>query len=181
MSTAADDRSATADDRSAPGSPLRAALARDARSALVPVGACALALLLLTAYTATGAAGESAPRIQVGAARVLQPSGAAEPADVLFEVRNTGGTDDTLLYADFPELGISMVREPRRKRPGSTPPAKTVTVRAHSTVRMTEDTFHLMVLEPPVLKPGRKIAFDLWFTGSGRVAAEAEVVAADRS
>ncbi|MGO4417449.1 copper chaperone PCu(A)C, partial [Streptomyces sp. MCAF7] len=147
--------------------------------ALVPVGGCALALALLTAYTATGAAGEPAPEIRISGGRIVQPTGQATVA--YFEIRNVGDTDDTLIFADSPELGVSVLRAPNGKRRGTARLAKAVTLPAHTTLRMTRRGIHVGVLDPPPLKPGQKVPFSLWFTDRGRVEAEAVTVTSDRS
>ncbi|MCD9586446.1 copper chaperone PCu(A)C [Streptomyces samsunensis] len=163
--------SSATDDRTTPRRRLRRTTARGVRAALVPVGGCALALALLTGYTATGAAGEPTPRIRVSGGRVVQSTG--QTAAAYFEIRNVGDTDDTLIFADSPELGVSMLREPDRKRPGTVRRPKAVTVRAHSTLRMSREGIHVALLDPPTLRPGQRVSFNLWFSVRGRVGAEA--------
>ncbi|MER8161794.1 copper chaperone PCu(A)C [Streptomyces sp. NPDC094472] len=163
--------SSATDDRTTPRRRLRETVARGVRAALVPVGGCALTLALLTGYTATGAAGEPAPRIRVGDGLIVQSTG--QTAAAYFEIRNIGDTDDTLTFADSPELGVSMLREPDRKRPGAVRRPKAVTVRAHSTLRMSREGIHIALLDPPRLRPGRRVSFNLWFSVRGRVGTEA--------
>ncbi|MFD7506643.1 copper chaperone PCu(A)C [Streptomyces sp. NPDC059850] len=163
--------SSATDDRTPPLRRLRDAVARGARAALVPVGGCALALALLTGYTATGAAGVPVPRIEVSAGRIIQSPG--HVAAAYFEIRNVGDRDDTLVFADSPELGVSMLREPDKRRPGAVRWAKKVAIPAHSTLRMKRGGVHVAVLDPPMMKPGERVSFNLWFTGRGRVGAEA--------
>ena len=173
MSSATSATSAT-DDRTPPRrrpSRLREAVARRARAALVPVGGCVLALALLTGYTATGAAGEPAPEIQVSGGRIVQSP--ERVAAAYFEIRNTGDRDDTLVFADSPALGVSMLREPDTRKPGAVRRAKKVTIPAHSTLRMKRGGIHIAILDPPQLHPGERVSFNLWFTGRGRVGAEA--------
>ncbi|GAA2314451.1 copper chaperone PCu(A)C [Streptomyces violaceusniger] len=163
--------SSATDDRTAPRRRLRETTARGIRAALVPVGGCALALALLTGYTATGAAGEPTPRIRVGFGRIVPSNG--HTAAAYFTIRNVGDTDDTLIFADSPELGVSMLRAPDRKRPGTVRRPKAVTVRAHSTLRMSREGIHVALLDPPTLQPGQRVPFNLWFSVRGRVGAEA--------
>ncbi|MGW2331451.1 copper chaperone PCu(A)C [Streptomyces sp. NPDC001700] len=171
MSSATDEHPEADVDRPGPGGRLRAALARGARAALIPAGACAVALALLTAYTATGAAGEPVPKIRVNVGWILQPAG--QPAAAFFEIRNTGNIDDTLVFADSPALGVSMLRKPDRKQPGTAQRARRVAVPAKSTVRMAEGGIHIAVLDPPALRPLARVPFNLWFEGRGRVKAVA--------
>lgn len=90
-------------------------------------------------------------------------------------------TDDTLVLADSPQLAVSMLREPDGNQPGATRRAKRVTVPAHSTLRMAQRGIHVAVLDPPPLKPGQKVSFNLWFEDRGRVGAEAVTLASNRS
>lgn len=163
--------SSATDDRTPPRRRTREAVARGARAALVPVGGCALALALLAGYTATGAAGEPAPQIQVSGGRIVQSP--ERGAAAYFEIRNTGDRGDTLVFADSPQLGVSMLREPDRRKPGAIRRATKVTIPAHSTLRMKRGGIHVAVLDPPMLKPGERVSFNLWFSGRGRVGAEA--------
>ncbi|MFI0820115.1 copper chaperone PCu(A)C [Streptomyces sp. NPDC021098] len=179
MSSATADHPPADVDRPGPGRRLRAALVRGARAALIPVGACVLTLTLLTAYAATGAAGEPVPKIQVSTGWILQPAG--QPAAAFFEIRNTGDIDDTLLYADSPALGVSMLRKPDRKQPGTAQRARRVAVPARSTVRMAEGGIHIAVLDPPALRPLARVPFNLWFEGRGRVKAMAVLMPPDGS
>ncbi|WP_239148928.1 copper chaperone PCu(A)C [Streptomyces sp. SID12501] len=75
-----------------------------------PLVASAGAPALLVGYTAAGAAGHPPPRIAVVDARILAVPAGAGATRAYFEIRNTGSSKDTLLYADSPELGISMLR-----------------------------------------------------------------------
>ncbi|GAA2338403.1 copper chaperone PCu(A)C [Streptomyces violaceusniger] len=138
--------SSATDDLTAPRRRLREAMARGARATLIPVGGCALALALLSGYTATGAAGEPAPKIRISGGRIVPSNG--QTAAAYFEIRNVGDRDDTLVFADSPELGVSMLRERDRKRPGTVRRAKAVTVPAHSTLRMSREGIHVALLAP---------------------------------
>lgn len=66
-----------------------------------------------------------------------------------------------------------MLREPDRRKPGAIRRATKVNIPAHSTLRMKWGGIHVAVLDPPMLKPGERVSFNLWFTGRGRVGAEA--------
>ncbi|MEU1402837.1 copper chaperone PCu(A)C [Streptomyces sp. NPDC005728] len=107
-----------------------ATLRRAAGPVLAPLGACVGALTLLVAYTGSGAAGDPPPRISVVDSRLVAPAGAASTV-AYFEIRNTGAVGDTLLYADSPEAGISMLRT---TGPGRTERVRSVRVPAGGSV-----------------------------------------------
>lgn len=150
------------------------------RAAAVPLSACGAALALLTGYTATGAAGGPPPRIEVVDARIMAPTGARSTA-AYFEIRNTGSSPDTLQYADSPELGISIIRRTvRRTGTGPTEPARAVDVPAGGTVRMAPGGLAVVILDPPALKPGQTVRYNLWFRYSGKVGVRVLVTAGPR-
>ncbi|WFB10842.1 copper chaperone PCu(A)C [Streptomyces sp. LX-29] len=140
-----------------------------ARPALVPVGAGVLSLVLLSGYTATGAAGEPPARIEVVDARVDWP-GHREATAAFFDIRNTGGSDDTLESVDSPALGITVLgRRSGAGRDARMRPTGPVEVPAQGRLRMTRDTLDVMILDPPALKPGQRVPFTLWFRDSGPI------------
>nr|WP_241267303.1 copper chaperone PCu(A)C [Streptomyces scabichelini] len=145
------------------------------RSAAAPLGACCGALALLVVYTATGAAGGPPPRITVVDARIVAPVNAGSTA-AYFEIRNTGAARDTLLYADSPELGVSVIRPAGRESgSASTDRVRAVDVPAGGTVRMAPGGLGVAILDPPALKPGQKVRYNLWFRYSGMVGVQAPV------
>ncbi|MFE0420484.1 copper chaperone PCu(A)C [Streptomyces tendae] len=95
-----------------------------------------------------------------------------------FEIRNTGASRDTLLYADSPVLGGSALRRPvRPSGTGSTDRVRAVDVPAGGTVRMAPDGLGVMIVDPPALKPGQTVRYNLWFRRSGKVGVRAPVTA----
>ncbi|MFI5674312.1 copper chaperone PCu(A)C [Streptomyces cellulosae] len=146
-----------------------------------PLGASLGALALLVAYTATGAAGDPPPAIRVVDARIVAATSGSGSASAYFEIRNTGPSKDTLLYADSPALGISMLRRTvPRKGTERTDRVRAVDVPAGGTVRMTPGALEVAILDPPVLKAGQKVPYLLWFRRSGKVVVRATVVGAAR-
>ncbi|MCZ4119456.1 copper chaperone PCu(A)C [Streptomyces sp. H39-S7] len=146
------------------------------RAALLPVATCVAVLALLTAYTATGAAGESPARITVTDARVFRPAN-TEATAALFTVQNSGGTADTLLSVDSPVLGPGMLtRTVVRDGAGRMTPAGPVAVPAHGAVTMDPAGLDVMIQRPPRLPLGERIPFVLRFRNSGEVRVEAVVV-----
>ncbi|MEV0937335.1 copper chaperone PCu(A)C [Streptomyces phaeochromogenes] len=146
------------------------------RAVAAPLGASCGALALLVAYTATGAAGEAPPRITIVDARIIAAPAGSDSTAAYFEVRNTGSSKDTLLYADSTELGLSILRRTvRRTGTGRTDPVWAVDVPAGGTVRMAPGGLGVVVLDPPVLKAGQTVPYTLWFRQSGRVVVRATV------
>ncbi|QDN54683.1 copper chaperone PCu(A)C [Streptomyces sp. S1D4-14] len=146
------------------------------RAVAPPLGASCGALALLATYTATGAAGDPPPGITVVDARIIAaPAGSGSTA-AYFEIRNTGRSKDTLLYADSPELGVSILRRTvRRTGTGRTDPVWAVDVPAGGTVRMAPGGLGVVILDPPVLRAGQNVTYLLWFRRSGKVAVRARV------
>lgn len=146
------------------------------RAVAAPLGASCGALALLVAYTATGAAGEAPPRITIVDARIVAAPAGSDSTAAYFEVRNTGSSKDTLLYADSTELGLSILRRTvRRTGTGRTDPVWTVDVPAGGTVRMAPGGLGVVILDPPELKAGQTLPYTLWFRQSGRVVVRATV------
>ncbi|MYS96280.1 copper chaperone PCu(A)C [Streptomyces sp. SID5469] len=151
------------------------------RTVAPPLGASCGALALMVAYTATGAAGDPPPRITVVDAHIVAVSAGSGSTAAYFEIRNTGPSKDTLLYADSPDLGVSLLRRTvRRTGTGRTEPVWAVDVPAGGTVRMAPGGLGVVILDPPVLKAGQKVPYLLWFRQSGKVAVRATVTAGVR-
>ena len=55
-------------------------------------------------------------------------------------------------------------------------PIDSLKIPARSRVNMTPYGVDVMVLDPPRLKAGNKVRFDLWFRSSGRVTVDAVTV-----
>ncbi|MEV7395026.1 copper chaperone PCu(A)C [Streptomyces sp. NPDC091215] len=161
-----------------PASPWRHRFTGTLRAALVPLVACTAALLLLTAYTTTGAAGDPPARISVGNGRIFAPLNAATTA-AFFDIRNTGAAADTLESVSSPSLRITMLgRNVSKNGTGRMEPVKSLVIPARSEVRMTPFTVDVMVLDPPRLSVGNTIRVDLRFRTSGRITVETETVPA---
>ncbi|MFE2062500.1 copper chaperone PCu(A)C [Streptomyces sp. NPDC059467] len=161
-----------------PASPWRHRFTGTLRAALVPLVACTAALLLLTAYTTTGAAGDPPARISVGNGRIFAPLNAATTA-AFFDIKNTGAAADTLESVSSPSLRITMLgRNVSKNGTGRMEPVKSLVIPARSEVRMTPFTVDVMVLDPPRLSVGNTIRVDLWFRTSGQMTVETETVPA---
>lgn len=145
-------------------------------AARVPVVTCVTALTLLTAYTATGAAGEPPARISVSNARIFVPPN-SESTAAFFDISNTGAADDVLTSVSSPRLGVTMLGQRVTKDgAGHMKPLDSLEIAARSRVKMTPYGVDVMVLDPPKLKAGDKVRFDLWFRSSGQVPVEAVTV-----
>jgi copper(I)-binding protein len=147
-----------------------------ARTGAALAGACVTVLVLLTAYTATGAAGDPPARIQVSGGRVFVPLGASSTS-AFFDIANTGGSDDVLQFVSADSLdGAMLSRSVTNNGAGHMRPVGDIAVRAGGRLRMTPFGTDIMIQDPPRLKVGERITFDLWFRWSGRVRATAVVV-----
>ncbi|MFF8732434.1 copper chaperone PCu(A)C [Streptomyces sp. NPDC015171] len=155
---------------------IAASFRRPAGPVLAPLAACAGALALLVVYAESGAAGGAPPRISVVDARLVAPPGAAS-AIAYFEIRNGGAAGDTLLHADSPAAGISMIRT---TGPGRTERVRSVRVPAGGRVRMAPGGLGVVILDPPALAPGAVVDYNLWFRYAGRVSVRTPVVASPR-
>ena len=154
----------------------RVAASGAVRSALIPMGTCAAVLILLSTYTASGAAGEPPQSISVSDGRIFQPTGFASTT-AFFYIRNTGGTKDTLESVSSLDLGVTVLaRTVTENGENDTKPIGPVTVPAGGSLRMEPSTIKVAVLDPPPLELGKKVRFDLWFRNSGQVKATAVTV-----
>ncbi|MDC2961327.1 copper chaperone PCu(A)C [Streptomyces gilvifuscus] len=145
-------------------------------TALLPVITCGTALMLLTAYTTTGAAGEASARISVSNARIFVPPNSENTA-AFFDISNTGAAGDVLTSVSSTELGVTMLGERVTKGgTGHMEPLGSLKIPAHSRVDMSPYGVDAMVLDPPKLRAGDKVRFDLWFRNSGQVTVEAVTV-----
>ncbi|MEZ3181818.1 copper chaperone PCu(A)C [Streptomyces pimonensis] len=159
-----------------PSSPWHRLTGGALRAVLVPLGTCVAVLLLLTAYTATGAAGEPPARISVSNGRIFMPSNSTSTA-AFFDISNTGAGEDTLESVSSPDLGVTMLgRRVTKDGAGHMESLEALTIPARSRVNMTPYTVDVMILNPPSLRPGDKVPFDLWFRSSGRVRVDAVAV-----
>jgi copper(I)-binding protein len=163
-------------ERSSP--PWRRPVGGALRAALVPLGACVAALVLLTAYTATGAAGDPPARISVGNGRIFLSANSVSTA-AFFDITNIGAAADTLESVSSPSLRVTMLgRNVSKNGTGRMEPTGPLVIPARSSVRMTPFTVDVMVLDPPELNLGDRIRVDLWFRTSGQITVDAVTVPA---
>ncbi|MFF3557965.1 copper chaperone PCu(A)C [Streptomyces tsukubensis] len=156
--------------------PWRRAAGGALSAAYVPVVTCVTALMLLTAYTKTGAAGEPPARISVGNARIFVPPN-TESTAAFFDITNTGATGDVLTSVSSPELRSTMLgQRVTEDGAGRMEPLDALAIPARSRVNMTPYDVDVMVMDPPKLKAGDKVRFELWFRSSGRVVVDAVTV-----
>ncbi|SFF59786.1 hypothetical protein SAMN05216251_120143 [Actinacidiphila alni] len=146
------------------------------RTALVPVAAVAVTLFGLLLYASSGAAGTPPARITVSGGRILAPTNPEHTA-AFFTLRNTGGTDDTLVSVGSPQLGPVMIaRTAVADGAGRMVRSAGIPVPAGGTYAMTPSGGDLMLPAASWLTPGRTVDFDLRFAGGGTVRARAVVV-----
>ncbi|MGW3042118.1 copper chaperone PCu(A)C [Kitasatospora sp. NPDC001159] len=132
-----------------------------------PVGATALALTLLTGWTAVGGAGAPRP-VEADAGWVLLPTaGAASATAAFFTVRNLGDVPDELTGASW-EFGvpITLKRHLHQGAAGRWEPVAALPVPTRGELAMSPEDADLMIAAPPPLKPGQWVGFTLTFRRS---------------
>ncbi|MET9607885.1 copper chaperone PCu(A)C [Streptomyces sp. NPDC006512] len=147
-------------------------------AALVPALACLAALVGLTAWTTTGAAG-SPPRIEPGVAHLLLPAAAdGGRTTAFFRITNTGGADDQLVSVTSPVAEDLVLNRHVRAGggAGTTRTVPSVTVPAGRTVTMTPNSVDVLMTVKGRLREGDTVPFVLRFRRSGPVDAVAFVV-----
>ncbi|RKT19604.1 copper(I)-binding protein [Streptomyces sp. 1114.5] len=147
-----------------------------------PVGAAALALVLLTGWTAFGGAGRSRP-VEAGPGWVLLPTaGAASATAAFFTVRNPGDIPDELTGASW-EFGGHIIpkRHLHQGAAGSWEPVAALPVPGRGELVMSPEDADLMIPAPPPLRAGQWVEFTLTFRHSPQLRLRAQVLApADR-
>ncbi|MEU4114791.1 copper chaperone PCu(A)C [Kitasatospora sp. NPDC028055] len=147
-----------------------------------PVGAAALALALLSGWTAVGGAG-GPRRVEAGPGWVLLPTaGAATATAAFFTIRNPGDVPDELTGAEW-EFGgtITLKRHLHQGAAGRWEPAPALPVPGRGELAMSPEDSDLMIPAPPPLRPGQSVGFTLTFRHSPPLHLTAEVrTAADR-
>ncbi|MER7752556.1 copper chaperone PCu(A)C [Kitasatospora sp. NPDC097643] len=142
-----------------------------------PVGAAALALALLTGWTAVGGAGRSRP-VEAGAGSVLLPSaGAASATAAFFTVRNPGDVPDELTGASW-EFGgrITLKRHLHQGAAGRWEPVAALPVPGRGALTMSPEDADLVIADPPPLRAGQWVEFTLSFRHSPQLRLRAEVL-----
>ncbi|MGW4894059.1 copper chaperone PCu(A)C [Kitasatospora sp. NPDC004240] len=155
---------------------MRARLVR-LRAAAAPVGAAALALVLLSGWTAVGGAGRQRP-VEAGPGRLLLPTaGAATATAAFFTVRNPGDVPDRLIGASW-EFGgaVTLKRHRHLGAAGRWEPVTGLEVPAGGELVMSPEEGDLMIADPPPLRVGQIVEFTLRFRASPDLRVRAEVV-----
>ncbi|GAB7185093.1 copper chaperone PCu(A)C [Kitasatospora sp. Ki12] len=142
-----------------------------------PVGAAALALVLLSGWTAFGGAGRSRP-VEAGPGWVLLPTtGAATATAAFFTIRNPGDIPDELTGASW-EFGgqITLKRHLHQGAAGRWQPVPALPVPGRGELAMTPEDADLMIADPPPLHPGQQVRFTLTFRHSPDLHLTAQVL-----
>ncbi|MER7667652.1 copper chaperone PCu(A)C [Kitasatospora sp. NPDC096128] len=133
-----------------------------------PVGAAALALALLTGWTAVGGAGVGPRPVAADAGWVLLPTtGAATATAAFFTIRNPGDVPDELTGVDW-EFGgqITLKRHLHQGAAGRWEPVSGLPVPARGELAMSPEDADLMIAAPPPLQAGQWVGFTLTFRHS---------------
>ncbi|UCM89826.1 copper chaperone PCu(A)C [Streptomyces marincola] len=146
-------------------------------AALVPLAAGAAALLGLTAWTLSGAAGRPAT-MAVTAPEVFLTYAERPVTSAYFTLRNTGGSDDRLIAVTSDEAEDVMLSAHHHAASGSGGMRMTdaLAVPAGATVRMSPFTVSVMLTPERRLAEGDTVPFVLRFAHAAPVRVTATVV-----
>ncbi|MGW9209387.1 copper chaperone PCu(A)C [Embleya sp. NPDC055664] len=145
------------------------------KSVAGPVLAAALALTLLTVWTATGRAG-TAPRLSISDGRVHLATN-ADATSAYFTIRNTGDANDELVSVSTPittDVGFSF--HTYTGYAGRMWMTKALPIPANGLLGMTASGANIMLGTPPKLTPGQTIPFTLHFRHSPPIHTTAVVI-----
>ncbi|MFI9161517.1 copper chaperone PCu(A)C [Kitasatospora aureofaciens] len=132
-----------------------------------PVGAAALALALLTGWTAVGGAGAPRPVEADDGWMLLPTAGAASATAAFFTIRNPGDVPDELTGASWDFGGpVTLKRHLHQGAAGRWEPVSALPVPGRGVLAMSPEDADLMIAAPPPLKPGRRVEFTLTFRHS---------------
>ncbi|MFE2109470.1 copper chaperone PCu(A)C [Kitasatospora sp. NPDC059463] len=155
----------------------RSRAAERLRVAGPPVAAAAVALALLSGWTAVGGAGTARP-VEVGPGWLLLPTAGGVPATAaFFTVRNPGDIPDELTGADW-EFGgrVTLKRHLHQGAAGRWEPVEALPVPERGELAMSPEDADLMIINPPPLKVGQWVEFTLSFRNSPQLRVKAEVL-----
>ncbi|MGW2251121.1 copper chaperone PCu(A)C [Kitasatospora sp. NPDC001660] len=142
-----------------------------------PVGAAALALVLLSGWTAVGGAGRPRPVEAAGPGWVLLPAAGAAPATTaFFTIRNPGDVPEELTGARW-EFGgpVTLKRHLHRGAAGRWEPVAALPVPGRGELVMSPEDSDLMIAAPPPLRVGQWVEFTLTFRHRPELRVKAEV------
>ncbi|MGC0421067.1 copper chaperone PCu(A)C [Embleya sp. AB8] len=140
-----------------------------------PLVAAALALTLLTAWTASGQAG-SAPKLSISDGRVHLATN-ADATSAYFTIRNSGAANDELTAVTTPittDVGFSF--HTYTGYAGRMWMTKSLPIPANGLLGMTASGANIMLGNPPKLTPGETIPFTLHFRHSPPIHTTAVVI-----
>ncbi|GAA2083530.1 hypothetical protein GCM10009801_44020 [Streptomyces albiaxialis] len=152
----------------------------DAVTALgVPVAACAVTVLGLTAWTAAGRAGSPA-ELRVSEARVFLTYAGREDTSATFRIRNTGRSGDRLVAVRSPRARHVMLSRHTHTASGAgrMETAGSLALPARTTVAMSATSTNVMLTAPDAgsWRAGDTVPFELRFAHSPPVRVTAKVV-----
>ncbi|MET7299591.1 copper chaperone PCu(A)C [Embleya sp. NPDC005575] len=140
-----------------------------------PLVAAALALALLTAWTAGGQAG-SAPKLSISDGRVHLATN-ADATSAYFTIRNSGAADDELVSVSTPitdDVGFSF--HTYTGYAGRMWMTESLPIPANGLLGMTASGANIMLGTPPKLTPGQVVPFTLRFRHSPPIHTTAVVI-----
>ncbi|WP_331766826.1 copper chaperone PCu(A)C [Embleya sp. NBC_00896] len=148
------------------------------KAAAGPLVAAALALALLTVWTAAGQAG-SAPNLSISDGRIHLPMpGNSQATSAYFTIRNSGDSNDELVSASTPasdDVGLSF--HTYTGYAGRMWMTEALPIPAKGLLGMTASGSNIMLDSPKPLRAGDTVPFTLRFRHSGTMHVTAVVVA----
>ncbi|HWM37153.1 MAG TPA: copper chaperone PCu(A)C [Streptomyces sp.] len=148
------------------------------RSAVVPLVTCLATLGALTAWTATGNAGE--PRgLKVSQGRVFTPLHEGATA-AFFTIRNTGQVNERLTGVRAVDAEGTRTMLSRNITTGGNARSMMmlpdISIPAGSTLRMSPYALNIMITPAPKIAPGDRIRFTLYFADRAPITGQALAV-----
>jgi copper(I)-binding protein len=157
----------------APTSPHRAPFRRRP-GALARASAASLVLLLSAGLAGCAQrAAASGPVIELATAYVGQPTGSA-PTDAYLVIRNNGPAD-RLVSAHSSAGGNIELSGPLSGQPSIMHPVPAIRIPGHTLIRLSPNSFHLVINGSRPMKAGTDITLTLVFANNGPVQVQAEV------
>ncbi|MFG3259976.1 copper chaperone PCu(A)C [Streptomyces sp. NPDC048172] len=145
----------------------------------VPVAACAVTLLGLTAWTAAGGAG-SPPELRVSEPRVFLTYAGRQDTSATFRITNTGRSGDRLVAVDSPGARHVMLSRHTHTASGAgrMESVRSLALPARTAVPMSATSTNVMLTAPDAAswRAGDTVPFELRFAHSPPVRVTATVV-----
>jgi copper(I)-binding protein len=153
----------------------RGAVARagSRRRAVARAGLGVMALAVAAALAGCAQRADASPLIELGTAYVGQAQGTS-PTDAYLVIRNDG-TADRLVSASSSAGGTVTLVGPESANPDVMRAVTAVGIPGHTLIRLTPNSYHLMISDSRPMKSGTEITLTLRFARAGSFQVAAEV------